>query len=130
MLSFRIDLFEELLHLQFVQCFREIPLNSGQRQRLRRIAINDCFGGEKPKKNLQRHYDQLDRRRGKPGAFAFGKIFAHNWQSHIARLSDFSLRSAPSREFAQRSVSGKLIILRKTPFDCQKTNERIDCFLH
>src|SRR5262249_15479668 len=96
---------------------REIPLNSRQRQRLGWIATNDRFGGEKAKKNLQCYYDQLDRRRRKTGAFAFGKIFANDRQSHTARLSDFFLCSAPLREFAQRSLSGKLIIFRKTPFD-------------
>ena len=60
--------------------------------------------GEKSKKNLQRNHDQLDRRGRKAGAFAVGKILAHHRQSHVARVSDLFLRSAPLREFAQRSL--------------------------
>jgi hypothetical protein len=43
--SFGIDSFQELLHLQFVQRFREIPLYSRQRQCLARITLYDAFGG-------------------------------------------------------------------------------------
>jgi len=34
------------------------------------------------------------------------------------------------REFAQRSLGGKLIIFRKTSLDREKKNERIDRIFH
>ena len=116
--------------MQFVQRFREITLYPRQRQCLGRIALDDSFAGEKPKKNLERNYNQLDRRGRKAGAFAVRKILTHHRQSHAARVSDFFLRTAPLREFAQRSLGGKLIIFGKTPFDCEKTNERVDRIFH
>src|SRR6059036_2533893 len=128
--SFGVDFFQELLHLQFVQRLREIPLYPRQRQCLGRITLYDSLGGEKPEKNLERNDDQLDRRGRKTGAFALGKILTHHRQGHAARVSDFFLHTAPLREFAQRSVGGKLIIFRKTPLDCEKTNERVDRIFH
>ena len=88
------------------------------------------FTGEEPEKNLERNDDQLDRRGGKAGAFAIGKILTHHRQSHAARVSDFFLRGAPLREFAQRSLRRELIIFRKTALDCEKTNERVDRIFH
>ncbi len=57
----RIDLFQKLLDLQFVECLREITLNARERQRLSRIALEHAFGGQKSKKNLQCDHDQFDR---------------------------------------------------------------------
>src|SRR5882724_1184655 len=128
--SFGIDFFQELLHLQFVQRLREIPLYPRQRQCLGRITLDDSPGCEKPKKNLERNDDQLDRRRRKARAFAFAKILTRHRQGHAAWVSDFFLNTAPLREFAQRSVGGKLIIFRKTSLDCEKTNERVDRIFH
>jgi hypothetical protein len=50
--SFGVDFFQELLHLQFVQRFREVALYPRQRQCLGRITLDDSFAGEKPKKIL------------------------------------------------------------------------------
>src|SRR5207244_9545338 len=58
--SFRVDLFEELLHLQFVERFREIALDARERQRLSRIPFNCPSTGEKPAKNLQCNRHKLD----------------------------------------------------------------------
>src|SRR5205823_9917558 len=128
--SFGVDFFQELLHLQFVQRLREIPLYPRQRQCLSRITPYDSLGCEKPEKNLERNDDQFDGRGRKAGAFAVGKILTYHRQSHAARVSDFFLRTAPLREFAQRSVRGKLIVFGKTPLDCKKTDERVDRIFH
>src|ERR1700757_632454 len=128
--SFGVDFFQKLLHLQFVQRFREIPLYPRQRQCLGRITLYGSVGGEKPVKNLERNHDQLDRRGRKAGAFAFGKILTHYWQGHAARVSDFLLRTAPLREFAQRSMGGKLIVFGKASLNREKTNERVDRIFH
>src|SRR4029077_5890616 len=125
-----VDFFQELLHLQFVERFREVALYPRQCQRLGRITFYDSLACEKSEKNLERNHDQLNRRSRKSGAFAIGKIFVHHRQSPAARVSDFFLRTAPLREFAQRSVGGKLIIFRKTPLDCEKTNECVDRTFH
>src|SRR5207244_5766721 len=74
--SFRVDLFEELLHLQFVERFREIALDARERQRLGWVSFNYLFTCQKPEKNLQCNHDELDRRGGKARAFAISKIFA------------------------------------------------------
>src|SRR6476660_6198380 len=121
--SFGVDFFQEFLHLQFVQRLREVALYPRQRQCLGRITLDESLSCEKPKKNLERNDDQLDRRGRKAGAFAVPKILTHHRQSHAARVSDFFLRATPLREFAQRSVGGKLIIFGKTTLDCEKTNE-------
>ena len=63
------------------------------------------------------------------GAFAIGKILTHYRQSHVARVSDF-FPPAPFREFAQRSMGGKLIILRESALDGEKTNEGVDRIFH
>src|SRR5262249_17024046 len=110
--------------------FREIPFYPRQRQCLRRITLYDPFRGEKPKKNLQRNHNQLDRRSRKASAFTVGKIFTHQRQSHAARVTDFFLRTAPFREFGQRSLRGKLIVFRETALDCEKTNERVNRIFH
>src|SRR6476619_923783 len=128
--SFGVDFFQELLHLQFVQRLREVALYPRQRQCLGRITLDDSFAGEKPKKNLERNYDQLDRRGRKAGAFAVRKILTHHRQSHAARVSDFFLRTAPLRELGQRSLRRKLIIFGKTTLDCEKTNEGVDRIFH
>src|SRR5882757_11191630 len=128
--SFGVDFFKELLHLQFVERLREVALYPRQRQRLGRITLNDSFAGEKPKENLERNDDQLDRRGRKAGAFSVRKILTHHRQSHAARVSDFFFRATPLREFGQRSLGGKLIIFRKTPLDCEKTNEGVDRIFH
>ena len=74
--SFRVDVFQKLFHLQFIECFRQIALDPWERQRLSRIAVNCSFTGQKPKKNLQCNHDQLDRRGRKSSSFAITKIFA------------------------------------------------------
>ena len=66
----------------------------------------------------------------RPRAFAVGKIFAQHGKSYIARLRDLFLRSAPLREFAQRSLSGELIIFREPALDCEETDEPVDQDLH
>src|SRR6516164_7206449 len=128
--GFGVDFFQELLHLQFVQRFREIPLYPWQRQCLGWIALYGSFRDEKPEENFKRNDKQLDRRSRKTAAFAVGKILTHQRQSDAARVSDFLLRTAPLSEFAQRSVSGKLIIFGKTTLDRKKTNERFDRVFH
>src|SRR5439155_26405044 len=128
--SFRVDLFEELLHLQFIERLREITLDAWERQRLSRVAFNDPFTCQEPEKNLQCHHDQLDRRGGEARAFATSKIFADDRQSHSARIIDFLIGHAPLREFAQRPLRGELVIFRKTALDCEETDKRIDRVFH
>src|SRR6476620_9265845 len=130
MKRFGVDFFQELFHLQFVQRFREVTLYPRQRQCLGRITLDDSFAVEKPKKNLERNDNQLDRRGRKAGAFAVRKILTHHRQGHVARLSNFFLRTAPLREFGERSLGRKLIIFGKTTFDREKTNERVDRVFH
>src|SRR5919197_812354 len=115
--SFGVDFLQKLLYLQFVQRFREIPLYPRQRQCVGRIAFYDSLSGEKTKKNLERNHDKLDRSGRKAGAFALGQILTQYRKSHAARMSDFFLRTAPLREFTQRSLGGKLIVFGKTTFD-------------
>src|SRR5215831_17139809 len=126
MKGFGVDFFQELLDLQFVERFREVALYPRQCQCLRRVTLYDSLCSEKPKKNLECNHDQLNRGGRKAGAFTIGKILTHHRQSDAARVTDFLLRTAPFREFAQRSVGGELIIFRKPPLDREKKNERID----
>jgi len=46
----RVDLFQELLDLQFIQRFREISLDSRERQRFSGIALNLALSDQEPKK--------------------------------------------------------------------------------
>src|SRR5262245_11798082 len=98
--SFGVDVFQELLHLQFVQRFREIPLYPWQCQRFTGITRYGSPGGEKPEKNLERNYNEFDRSSRKPGSFTVSEVLTHHRQSHAARMSDFFLRTAPLCEFA------------------------------
>src|SRR6476646_11639328 len=107
--SFGVDFFQELFRLQFVQRFREVALYPRQRQCLGWITLDDSFADEKPKKNLERNDDQLDRRSRKAGAFAVRKILTHHRQSHAAQVSDYFFCTAPLREFGERSLRRKLI---------------------
>src|SRR4029453_4427074 len=73
----RVNLFQELLDLQFIQRFREISLDSRERQRFSRIALNLALSDQEPKKNLQRDHDEFDRGSGEVSALAICKIFAN-----------------------------------------------------
>jgi len=128
--SFRVDVFEKLFHLQFVEGFREVPFDPGKRQRVSRIASNQSSPSQKPKKNLQRNHNQFDRRGRKAGAFAFPKIFADRCQSHSTRAIDLFISGTPMREFAQRSFGGELIVRRKAALDCKETDKRVDRVFH
>src|SRR4030095_3469990 len=61
----RVDLFQQLFDLQFVERLREITLNPRERQRLSWIALDQAFGGQKSEENLQCDHNQFDRRSGK-----------------------------------------------------------------
>src|SRR4029077_3516338 len=128
--SSRVDLFQELLDLQFVQSFWEIPLDSRERQRFSRIALNFALSDQEPEKNLQRDYDEFDRGSGEASALAISKIFADRRQGHRARIFDFFPDGTPPREFAQRPLGGKLIIFRKATLDCEETDKRLDPVFH
>ena len=126
----RVDLFQELLDLQFIQRFREISLDSRERQRFSGIALNLALSDQEPKKNLQRDYDEFDRGSGEPSALAICKIFADRRQGHRARIFDFFPGRTPPPEFAQRPLGGELIIFRKTTLDCEETDKRLDRVFH
>ena len=57
----RVDLFQQLLNLQFVKRFGKVTLDAGQRERLGGIAIHAAFGCEKAKEDLQCDHDEFNR---------------------------------------------------------------------
>ena len=127
---FRLDAFNQAFHLQLVQCLRQVTLDPWQRQRLGRIAHERVFAAEETKENLQRHHDQLDRRRRQSAPFSRAEILADQRLRHFAHRGDFLPRRTPLREFRKRAAGRELVIFREPALRGEETDKRINLLFH